>query len=42
VITHGFNARQLDKGELLPDAELAGSVQTWEWIGANGATLVSQ
>jgi predicted peroxiredoxin len=26
-----FNAKQLDKGELVSNAELAGSVQLWEW-----------
>ena len=35
-----FNAKQLDKGDLLPAAELAGSVQLWEWIG-DGATTFS-
>jgi predicted peroxiredoxin len=36
-----FNAKQLDKSELLPNAELAGSVQLWEWIGDEGATTFS-
>ena len=36
-----FNAKQLDKGTLLPNAELAGSVQLWEWIGDEGATTFS-
>jgi predicted peroxiredoxin len=36
-----FNAKQLDKGDLLPSAELAGSVQLWEWIGDDGATTFS-
>jgi predicted peroxiredoxin len=36
-----FNAKQLDKGELLPNADLAGSVQLWEWIGDEGATTFS-
>ncbi len=31
-----FNAKHLDKGGLLPNAELAGSVQLWEWIGDEG------
>jgi predicted peroxiredoxin len=35
-----FNAKQLDKGDLLPNAELAGTVQMWEWIG-DGATTFS-
>src|ERR1700743_3852420 len=34
-----FNAKQLDKGALLPNAELAGTVQLWEWIGAGATTL---
>jgi predicted peroxiredoxin len=36
-----FNAKQLDKGTLLSNAELAGSVQLWEWIGDEGATTFS-
>jgi hypothetical protein len=36
-----FNAKQLDKGNLLPNAELAGSVQLWEWIGDEQATTFS-
>jgi hypothetical protein len=36
-----FNAKQLDKGDLLPSAELAGSVQPREWIGGDGATIFS-
>jgi predicted peroxiredoxin len=36
-----FNAKQLDKGSLLPNAELAGTVQLWEWIGDEGATTFS-
>jgi predicted peroxiredoxin len=36
-----FNAKQLDKGDLLPSASLAGSVQLWEWIGDEGATTFS-
>jgi predicted peroxiredoxin len=35
-----FNAKQLDKGSLIAGAELAGSVQLWEWIG-EGATTFS-
>jgi predicted peroxiredoxin len=35
-----FNAKQLDKGGLLASAELAGTVQLWEWIG-DGATTFS-
>ncbi len=36
-----FNAKQLDKAQLLPNANLAGSVQLWEWIGDEGATTFS-
>src|SRR5579875_1413400 len=36
-----FNAKQLDSGSLLPNAELAGSVQLWEWIGEEQATTFS-
>jgi predicted peroxiredoxin len=36
-----FNAKHLDKAGLLPSAELAGTVQLWEWIGDDGATTFS-
>ena len=36
-----FNAKQLDKSSLITGAELAGSVQLWEWIGDDGATTFS-
>jgi predicted peroxiredoxin len=36
-----FNAKQLDKGDLLASAELGGTVQLWEWIGDDGATTFS-
>jgi hypothetical protein len=36
-----FNAKQLEKANLLPNAELAGSVQLWEWIGDEQATTFS-
>jgi predicted peroxiredoxin len=36
-----FNAKQLDKGDLLASAELGGTVQLWEWIGAEAATTFS-
>jgi predicted peroxiredoxin len=35
-----FNAKQLDKGDMVPNAELGGSIQLWEWIG-DGATTFS-
>lgn len=36
-----FSAKKLDKSALLPNAELAGSVQLWEWIGEDAATTFS-
>lgn len=36
-----FNARQLDKGTLLPNAEINGTVPLWDWIGDEGATTFS-
>lgn len=36
-----FHAKQLDQGGLLANAELAGSVQLWEWIGEGQATTFS-
>ena|SRR5438270_12793679 len=36
-----FNAKALDKGDLLPNAELNGTVPLWEWIGDEGATTFS-
>jgi hypothetical protein len=36
-----FNAKQLDQGALRPSAELAGTVQMWDWIGDEGATTFS-
>ena len=36
-----FDARKLDKGDLVPDAEIAGTVPLWEWIGEDGATTFS-
>jgi predicted peroxiredoxin len=35
-----FNARQLDAEGLVPNAEVGGTVQLWEWIG-DGATTFS-
>ncbi|MCU1499082.1 MAG: peroxiredoxin [Acidimicrobiales bacterium] len=35
-----FNAKQLDEAQLLANAELAGTVRLWEWIG-DGATTFS-
>ena len=36
-----FDARQLDKGGLLANAEIAGTVPMWQWIGDDGATTFS-
>jgi predicted peroxiredoxin len=36
-----FAARQLDRGALLPNAELGGTVQLWDWIGPEPATTFS-
>lgn len=36
-----FNSRQLAEAGLLPNAELGGTVQLWEWIGDEGATTFS-
>lgn len=35
-----FNSKQLDVGQLVSNATLAGTVQLWEWIG-DGATTFS-
>ncbi len=35
-----FDAKKLDKGGLVANAELAGTVPLWEWIG-DGATTFS-
>ena len=36
-----FDARKLDKADLIPGAELAGTIPLWEWIGDEGATTFS-
>jgi predicted peroxiredoxin len=36
-----FDAKKLDKGDLVPNAELAGTVPMWQWIGDEGATTFS-
>ncbi len=35
-----FDAKKLDKGSLIPGAEIAGTLPMWEWIG-DGATTFS-
>ena len=36
-----FDARKLDKGQLIDAAELGGTVPMWQWIGDDGATTFS-
>lgn len=36
-----FDARKLDKSQLLTNAELGGTVPMWQWIGDDGATTFS-
>jgi predicted peroxiredoxin len=36
-----FDARKLDKGNLVSNAELAGTVPMWDWIGDDAATSFS-
>jgi predicted peroxiredoxin len=36
-----FDAKKLDKGDLITNAELGGTVPMWEWIGDDGATTFS-
>jgi predicted peroxiredoxin len=36
-----FDARKLDKGNLLSNAEIGGTVPLWQWIGDDGATTFS-
>jgi predicted peroxiredoxin len=36
-----FDAKQLDKSALAANAELAGTVPLWQWIGDDGATTFS-
>lgn len=36
-----FNAKQLDKGQLIAQAEIQGTVPMWNWIGDEGATTFS-
>ena len=36
-----FDARELDKGQLLSNAELGGTVPMWQWIGDDPATTFS-
>ena len=36
-----FDAKRLDKGSLIANAEIAGTVPMWEWVGDEGATTFS-
>jgi predicted peroxiredoxin len=36
-----FDAKKLDKEQLIGGAELAGTVPMWQWIGDEGATTFS-
>ena len=36
-----FDAKRLNKGNLIANAEIAGTVPMWEWIGDEGATTFS-
>ncbi|MBL7495474.1 DsrE family protein [Frankia sp. CNm7] len=36
-----FDARRLDKGDLIAGAELNGTIPMWQWIGDEGATTFS-
>jgi len=36
-----FDTKKLDKADLIPGAEVAGTVPMWEWIGDEGATTFS-
>ncbi|HET6709635.1 DsrE family protein [Amycolatopsis sp.] len=36
-----FNAKHLDDGELIPGAELNGTIPLWKWIGDEPATTFS-
>ena len=36
-----FDARKLDKANLVQNAEIAGTVPMWQWIGDDGATTFS-
>jgi predicted peroxiredoxin len=36
-----FDAKRLDKGALVANAEVAGTIPLWQWIGDEGATTFS-
>jgi hypothetical protein len=36
-----FSSRKLDQGELVAKGQLGGATSLWEWIGDDGATVLS-
>ena len=36
-----FNAKRLDEGQLIAQAEIQGTIPLWNWIGDEGATTFS-
>lgn len=36
-----FDAKQLDKGDLISNAEMGGTAPMWQWIGDDGAVTFS-
>ena len=36
-----FDARQLDKGNLIGNADIGGTAPLWQWIGDEGAVTFS-
>ncbi len=36
-----FDARKIDKGNLVPNADMGGTVPMWDWIGDEAATAFS-
>lgn len=36
-----FDSKKLDRTALIPNAEVAGTIPMWEWIGDEGATTFS-
>jgi len=41
VCTICFDAKKLDKDQLIDGADLGGTVPMWQWIGDDGATTFS-
>ena len=36
-----FDARKIDKGNLVSNAEMGGTIPMWDWIGDEAATAFS-